>query len=111
MDLLPYERSTALWHRAAYLHRRLQRLLDVAPPDALDPASSGSVTQLLYALRARSRSTQYRTGRGREARARDLHRQGPGGRGTEQAVFDLVADGLASDVAIGDDPGQRSVAA
>ena len=24
MDLLPYERSTSLWHRAAYLHRRLQ---------------------------------------------------------------------------------------
>ena len=23
MDLLPYERSTALWHRAAFLHRRL----------------------------------------------------------------------------------------
>src|SRR6266699_1299460 len=33
MDLLPYERSTSLWHRAAYLHQRLQRLLDVAPPD------------------------------------------------------------------------------
>ena len=24
MDLLPYERSTALWHRGAYLHRRFQ---------------------------------------------------------------------------------------
>ena len=25
MDLLPYERSTALWHRGAFLHRRLVR--------------------------------------------------------------------------------------
>ena len=25
MDLLPYERSTSLWQRAAFLHRRLQR--------------------------------------------------------------------------------------
>ena len=31
MDLLPFERSTALWHRAAFLHRRLQQLLDAAP--------------------------------------------------------------------------------
>ena len=31
MDLLPFERSTALWHRAAYLHRRLEQLLDAAP--------------------------------------------------------------------------------
>src|SRR3546814_15737129 len=23
MDLLPFERSTSLWHRAAFLHRRL----------------------------------------------------------------------------------------
>ena len=37
MDLLPYERSTALWHRAAFLHRRLQDLLDAAAPGALDP--------------------------------------------------------------------------
>ena len=27
MDLLPYERSTALWHRAAYMQRRLERLV------------------------------------------------------------------------------------
>ncbi len=32
MDLLPFERSTALWHRAAYLHRRLQQLLDAVGP-------------------------------------------------------------------------------
>ena len=38
MDLLPFERSTALWHRSAHLHRRLQDLLDTVPPDMLDPA-------------------------------------------------------------------------
>ena len=64
MDLLPYERSTALWHRAAYLHRRLQGLLDTVPPDALDPAAVGEVAQLLYALRARSRATQHRLAAG-----------------------------------------------
>src|SRR3954463_5583527 len=47
MDLLPFERSTALWHRAAFLHRRLQQLLDAAPPGALDPARVGEVTQIL----------------------------------------------------------------
>ena len=37
MDLLPYERSTALWHRGAYLHRRLEQLLAAGPDGALDP--------------------------------------------------------------------------
>ena len=34
MDLLPYERSTALWHRASYLQRRLEQLVALAPPVA-----------------------------------------------------------------------------
>jgi alkylation response protein AidB-like acyl-CoA dehydrogenase len=103
MDLLPYERSTSLWHRAAYLHRRLQELLEAAPPGALDPVRLGEVTQLLYAFRARSRATQ--------------HRMASGGTlgsetsidkvllaTTEQAVFDLVAETLPAEVTIGDDP-------
>ncbi|HEY1634407.1 MAG TPA: acyl-CoA dehydrogenase family protein [Acidimicrobiales bacterium] len=101
MDLLPYERSTSLWHRAAYLHRRLQQLLDAAPPDTLDAAEVGQTTQLLYAFRARSRSTQHRLARGEDL--------GPETSidkvllaTIEQAVFDLVGDGLASDLAIGD---------
>ena len=77
MDLLPYERSTALWHRAAFLHRRLQQLLDAAPAGALDPCGVGEVTQILYAFRARSRATQHRLARRRAARAGDLDRQGP----------------------------------
>jgi alkylation response protein AidB-like acyl-CoA dehydrogenase len=103
MDLLPFERSTSLWHRAAFLHRRLQELLDAAPPGALDPARLGEVTQLLYAFRARSRATQHRMAAG--------ERLGPETSvdkvllaTAEQAVFDLVADALAPQVTVGDDP-------
>jgi alkylation response protein AidB-like acyl-CoA dehydrogenase len=103
MDLLPYERSTALWHRAAYLQERLQSLLQAAPPGELDPADVGEVAQLLFALRTRSRSTQRRLAAG--------ERLGPETSidkvlvaTAEQALFDLVADGLAASVDLGDDP-------
>src|SRR5581483_3213790 len=33
MSILPYERSSCFWQRIAYLYRRLQRLVDVAPED------------------------------------------------------------------------------
>jgi alkylation response protein AidB-like acyl-CoA dehydrogenase len=103
MDLLPFERSTALWHRAAYLHRRLQQLLDAADADALDPSRLGEVTQLLYAFRARSRATQHRLAAG--------ERLGPETSidkvlvaSAEQAVFDLAEEGLATEVAVDDAP-------
>jgi alkylation response protein AidB-like acyl-CoA dehydrogenase len=103
MDLLPFERSTALWHRAAYLHQRLQHLLAELPPDSVDPVALGDATQLLYALRARSRATQYRMDAG--------ERLGPETSidkvlmaTVEQAIFDLLADGLGPEVAAGDDP-------
>ncbi len=60
MDILPFERSTALWHRGAYLHRRLQDLLDAAPDGSLSPRDVGAVLEQMYAFRARSRQTQYR---------------------------------------------------
>lgn len=101
MDLLPYERSTALWHRGAFLHHRLQQLLDTGA--AIDAAELGEVTQLLYAFRARSRATQHRLASG-----------GTLGPETsvdkvlvatsEQAVFDLAADALAGRMVAGDDP-------
>jgi alkylation response protein AidB-like acyl-CoA dehydrogenase len=103
MDLLPYERSTSLWHRGTFLHRRLQLMLDALPADGVDPDDLGEVTQLLYAFRARSRATQHRLARG--------ERLGPETSidkvllaTTDQAVFDLVADGLNAEVTIGDDP-------
>jgi len=103
MDLLPYARSTALWHRVAYLERRLTGLLQAAPSGELDPAEVGEVAQLLYALRARSRATQRRLAAGEQL--------GPETSidkvlvaTAEQAVFDLVADGLAAGIGTGDDP-------
>jgi alkylation response protein AidB-like acyl-CoA dehydrogenase len=102
MDLLPFERSTALWTKAAYLHRRLQDLVEVVPADALDPSTLGAAVQLLAAFRARSRATQYRLAAG--------ERLGPETSidkvlvaSAEQAVFDLVEAGLAPEVLLGDD--------
>ena len=97
----------ALWHRGAFLHRRLQQLLDAAPAGrARSRRALGEVTQLLYAFRARSRATQHRLARGEQL--------GPETSidkvllaTAEQAVFDLVADGLAAEVTIGDDPDER----
>jgi alkylation response protein AidB-like acyl-CoA dehydrogenase len=103
MDLLPYERSTALWHRAAYLHRRLQDLLDTMPDGALDAAVLGEATQVLYAFRARSRATQHRLAAGERLGAETSIDKVLVAT-AEQAVYDLAADGLAAGVAIGDDP-------
>jgi alkylation response protein AidB-like acyl-CoA dehydrogenase len=113
MDLLPFERSTALWHRGAHLHRRLGMFLDAlddAPADAaadtVDPAVVGEVAQQLFAFRARSRATQHRMAAG--------DRLGPETSvdkvllaTVEQAAYDLVADGLAAGVAVGDDDDSR----
>jgi alkylation response protein AidB-like acyl-CoA dehydrogenase len=103
MDLLPYERSTALWQRAAWLHRRLRELVATAEPGALDPTALGEVTQHVYGFRARSRATQHR-------RAADQS-LGPETSidkvllaTAEQALFDLAADALPAEVITGDDP-------
>ncbi|WP_433249657.1 acyl-CoA dehydrogenase family protein [Actinomadura nitritigenes] len=102
MDLLPYERSTSLWHRSAYLRQRLGHLLATAPDGALDPAELGEAVQQAFAFHARSRGTQHRMARG--------ERLGPETSidkvllaTTEQAVFDLAAAALPAAVAIGDD--------
>ena len=86
MDLLPYERSTALWQRAAYLQRRLEQLVEAAPAGALDPSAVGEVTQLVLAFRARSRRHAAAAGGGRDPGGGDLHRQGAPGHGGTSAV-------------------------
>ena len=103
MELLPYERSSALWHRGAYLHRRLQQLLDTAAPDALEAAAVGELAQMVFAFRARSRATQHRLAAGGQL--------GPETSvdkvllaTAEQALFDLVGDTLVDEVSFGDDP-------
>jgi alkylation response protein AidB-like acyl-CoA dehydrogenase len=102
MDILPYERSTSLWHRGAFLRRRLQRLLATAVPDALEPTAVGEVTELLAAFRARSRATQRRMAAG-EALGPETSVDKVLLATIDQAIFDLAADGLASEVVLGDD--------
>jgi alkylation response protein AidB-like acyl-CoA dehydrogenase len=105
MDLLPFERSTSLWHKAAWLHRRLDELLHEAPPAALDPAELGEATQLLYAFRARSRATQHRLAEGERLGAETSIDKVLVAT-AEQALFGLALDGLAG-VTLGDDPESR----
>ena len=100
MDLLPYERSTALWHRGAFLHHRLQQLLETGA--AVDAAELGEVTQLLYAFRARSRATQHRLASGGTL-ASETSIDKVLLATSEQALFDLAADALADQVVAGDD--------
>ena len=102
MDLLPYERSTSLWHRGSYLHRRMGEMLAAAPAGALNATEVGDAALALYAFRARSRATQYRMAAG--------DRLGPETSidkvlvaSAEQVVFDLVANGLAPGLVAGDD--------
>jgi alkylation response protein AidB-like acyl-CoA dehydrogenase len=102
MDLLPYERSTSLWHRGAFLHRRMDEMLAAVPAGALTAAEVGEAAQNLYAFLARSRATQRRMAAG--------DRLGPETSvdkvlvaSAEQSVFDLVAAGLAVDLVAGDD--------
>ena len=60
MSILPYERSSCFWQRVAFLYRRLQRLVDVAPDDERAAEIVGNAFVQLHALRARSRATQHR---------------------------------------------------
>jgi alkylation response protein AidB-like acyl-CoA dehydrogenase len=101
MDLLPFERSTALWTRGAFLHRRLVQLLGSAAPDAIEAGYLGDVFLDLFAFRGRSRTTQRRLASG--------ERLGPETSvdkvlvaTAEQAVFDLTVDSLADEILLGD---------
>jgi alkylation response protein AidB-like acyl-CoA dehydrogenase len=60
MSILPYERSSCFWQRIAYLYRRLQLLVDIAPDDDRTAEVVGDAFVQLHALRARSRATQHR---------------------------------------------------
>jgi alkylation response protein AidB-like acyl-CoA dehydrogenase len=103
MDLLPYERSTSLWQRATFLHRRLGDVLAAADPQLVDPAKLGEVTQLVYAFRARSRATVHRMASGATLGA-ETSIDKVLLASAEQAVFDLAADALPEAITVGDDP-------
>ncbi len=74
MDILPYERSTAFWHRGAYLHQRVGRLVqqvaesgDSSPDGRYEAAKAlGEAFQGVLAFRCRSRNTQYRISAGEQ---------------------------------------------
>jgi alkylation response protein AidB-like acyl-CoA dehydrogenase len=102
MDLLPYERSTSLWHRGAYLHRRMDEMLTAVPTGALSAAEVGEAAQNLYAFRARSRATQRRMAAGDRLGA-ETSVDKVLVASAEQSVFDLVAAGLPGEVVAGDD--------
>ncbi len=106
MDLLPYERSTALWHRAAFLHRRLEQFLTQVPAGSVDPVALGRAIELVWAFRARSRATQHRLAAG-ETLGAETSIDKVLAASAEQAVFDLVADGLASALVGRDDGASR----
>jgi alkylation response protein AidB-like acyl-CoA dehydrogenase len=60
MSILPYERSSCFWQRIAYLYRRLEQLVEVAPGDDRTAEVIGDAYLRLHALRARSCATQHR---------------------------------------------------
>ncbi len=103
MNILPFERSTSFWHRTAFLARRMQQLVERAPDDVHSATVLGEAFQQLYAMRARSRLTQYR-----------LAEQGTIGAETsvdkilvataEQQVFDAVRELMPGVVELDDSP-------
>ncbi len=103
MDLLPYERSTALGLRGAHLHHRMGQLLTEVPDDALTAVEVGEVFLALHAFRARSCATQHRLARGDKLGA-ETSVDKVLLAGSEQALFGLAAAGLSDDVLLGDDP-------
>ena len=102
MDLLPYERSTSLWQRAAFLHGRLAAALTEADASLVDPTKLSEVTQLVYAFRARSRATVHRMAAG-EPLGVETSIDKVLLSSSEQAVFDFVYDTLPEAITIGDD--------
>ncbi len=60
MSILPYERSSCFWQRIAYLYRRLEMIVEVAPDDDRAAEVIGNAFLHLHMLRSRSRVTQHR---------------------------------------------------
>ena len=102
MDLLPYERSTALGLRGAHLHHRMGQLLAEVPEGGLTAAEAGDVFLALHAFRARSCATQHRLDRGDKLGAETSIDKVLLAT-AEQALFGLAADGLPDEVVLGDD--------
>ena len=103
MDLLPYERSTALGLRGAHLHHRMGQLLAEIPEGGLTAAEVGDAFLTVHAFRARSCATQHRLARGDKLGAETSIDKVLLAT-AEQALFGLAGDGLPAEVVLGDDP-------
>jgi alkylation response protein AidB-like acyl-CoA dehydrogenase len=99
MDILPHERSTAMWFRAALLYHRFDQVL-AAGPD-LSASAVGEAFLDLFAFRERSRATQYRFDAG-ETLGPETSIDKILNASAEQTVYDLAADGLTDEVLFGD---------
>ena len=64
MSILPFERSSCFWQRIAYLYRRLEQAVEIAPDTERSAEIAGNAYLHLHALRARSRATQHRLAAG-----------------------------------------------
>jgi alkylation response protein AidB-like acyl-CoA dehydrogenase len=102
MSILPYERSSCFWQRVAYLYRRLQRLVDVAPDDDRTAEVVGRAFVQLHALRARSRATQHRLAAG-DTLGAETSIDKILVSTTEQATYDAARRLLPTVVALDDD--------
>ncbi|HEU5302969.1 MAG TPA: acyl-CoA dehydrogenase family protein [Acidimicrobiia bacterium] len=102
MSILPYERSSCFWQRIAYLYRRLQRLVAVAPDDDRTAEVLGNAYLELHALRARSRATQHRLAGGATLGAETSIDKVLVAT-AEQTTYDAVRRLLPDVVAMGDD--------
>jgi alkylation response protein AidB-like acyl-CoA dehydrogenase len=103
MSILPYERSSCFWQRVAFLHRRLQLLVDAAPLDDRTAEIVGDAFVVLHELRARSRTTQHRLGAGGTLGAETSIDKVLVAR-ADQAVYDAVRRVLPGTVELDDRP-------
>ena len=106
MDILPYERSTAFWHRGAFLHQRVSDLVrGVAAGGAADKDTAkalGEAFQSVFAFRCRSLDTQYRMAAG-ESLGAETSIDKILIASAEQQLFDTVRDLLPGVLEFGTD--------
>ena len=102
MSILPYERSSCFWQRIAFMYRRLQRLVDMAPDDGRTAEIVGNAYLQLHMLRARSRVTQHRLAAGATLGAETSIDKVLVAT-AEQTVYDAARRLLAGRIAIDDD--------
>lgn len=103
MALLPFERSTAFWHRTALLRTRLAEVVAAAPDDRHSAVLLGEAYAALHALRCRSRGTVRRLSAG-ETLGPETSVDKVLVATAEQKIFDVARELLGGRIEIGDTP-------